>query len=109
MRSKSGESSVIPLVLKFGGELLEDATRLGAVVSTIARVLASRPANAPGLVIVHGGGHEIDAALKVAGIDNLFETLEMVRDSIARDEHPRQLTGQRVLYRKHFHSPTRFQ
>jgi acetylglutamate kinase len=60
-----------PLVLKFGGELLEDPARLGAVVSAIARV-----APGPGpvslvtpVVIVHGGGKEIDAALKAAGIE----------------------------------------
>jgi acetylglutamate kinase len=54
-----------PLVLKFGGELLEDAARLQTVVGTIAR-LARRPVP---LVVVHGGGKEIDAALKAAGIE----------------------------------------
>ena len=54
-----------PLVLKFGGELLEDPARLATVVSAIARVAAS---GTP-VVIVHGGGKEIDAALKAAGIE----------------------------------------
>ena len=53
------------IVLKFGGELLEDTSRLQAVVSAVAE-LASR--GLP-LAIVHGGGKEIDAALKVAGIE----------------------------------------
>ena len=54
-----------PLVLKFGGELLEDPSRLQAVVGAIDRIAArSIP-----LVIVHGGGKEIDAALKIAGIE----------------------------------------
>ena len=54
-----------PLVLKFGGELLEDASRLQTVVGAIARIAArSIP-----LVIVHGGGKEIDAALKIAGLE----------------------------------------
>ncbi|HUR33631.1 MAG TPA: acetylglutamate kinase [Vicinamibacterales bacterium] len=52
------------LVVKFGGELLEDASRLGAVVGAITGIAAR---GLP-LVIVHGGGREIDAALKVAGI-----------------------------------------
>lgn len=52
------------LVLKFGGELLEDPARLAVVVSAIGRI-AKR--GGP-LVVVHGGGKEIDAALKVAGI-----------------------------------------
>jgi acetylglutamate kinase len=53
-----------PVVLKFGGELLEDPARLAAVVGAIARVAPSTP-----LVVVHGGGKEIDAALKAAGIE----------------------------------------
>lgn len=54
-----------PLVLKFGGELLEDRAHLANVVAGVAAIAA---AGAP-LVIVHGGGKEIDAALKVAGIE----------------------------------------
>jgi acetylglutamate kinase len=50
-----------PLVLKLGGELLEQPARLGAIAS----VIAATPAP---LVIVHGGGREIDAALARAGI-----------------------------------------
>ena len=54
-----------PIVLKFGGELLEDVARLRTIVDAIATIAAR---HVP-LVIVHGGGKEIDAALKVAGID----------------------------------------
>jgi len=54
-----------PLVVKFGGELLEDAARLQGVTASMARVAAQ---GTP-LVVVHGGGKEIDAALKVAGIE----------------------------------------
>ena len=54
-----------PVVLKFGGELLEDASRMSAVVASVARIAAT---GAP-LVVVHGGGKEIDAALKLAGIE----------------------------------------
>lgn len=53
------------VVLKFGGELLEDGSRLPIVVSAIARAAKQ---GVP-LVLVHGGGKEIDAALKAAGID----------------------------------------
>lgn len=55
-----------PLVLKFGGELLEEPSRLGTIVSALARIVREMPA---GVVIVHGGGKEIDAALKRAGIE----------------------------------------
>jgi acetylglutamate kinase len=53
-----------PLVLKFGGELLEDRAYLTTIVSAV-KTIASRAA----VVIVHGGGKEIDAALKVAGLE----------------------------------------
>ncbi len=54
-----------PLVLKFGGELLEHRARLDIVVGAVASV-ARR--GVP-MAIVHGGGKEIDAALARAGID----------------------------------------
>ena len=53
-----------PIVLKFGGELLEDSQRVAALASTIARLSRHTP-----IVIVHGGGREIDAALARAGIE----------------------------------------
>lgn len=56
-----------PVVVKFGGELLEQPDRLQTVVAAMSRVAARAP-HVP-LVIVHGGGKEIDAALKVAGIE----------------------------------------
>ena len=51
------------LVLKLGGELLEqpeDVQRLAAGIASMARRAS--------LVVVHGGGREIDAALATAGI-----------------------------------------
>lgn len=54
-----------PLVLKFGGELLEDPGHLRAIVGAVSQIASSgRP-----IVIVHGGGKEIDAALQRAGIE----------------------------------------
>src|SRR6266545_2362394 len=57
-------TSARPLVLKFGGELLEDGAHLATVVSAIAAIAPAAP-----LVIVHGGGREIDAALKAGGLE----------------------------------------
>jgi acetylglutamate kinase len=51
--------------LKIGGELLEDRAHLASVVGAVTAIAA---AGSP-LVIVHGGGKEIDAALKLAGIE----------------------------------------
>jgi acetylglutamate kinase len=52
-----------PLVLKLGGELLEQPQDL----ERVARGIAALSKKAP-LVVVHGGGKEIDAALATAGI-----------------------------------------
>ncbi len=52
-----------PTVLKLGGELLEDPER----VQALARLVASIARRGP-LVVVHGGGREIDASLAKAGI-----------------------------------------
>ena len=54
------------MVLKIGGELLEDRSTLAAVVAVVGRTIH---ATTDSLVIVHGGGREIDAALKAAGIE----------------------------------------
>jgi acetylglutamate kinase len=58
-------SSIGPLVFKFGGELLEDRSRLASLASAIAGMAQQ---GMP-LVIVHGGGKEIDSALKASGIE----------------------------------------
>jgi acetylglutamate kinase len=52
-----------PIVLKLGGELLEQPDDLGRVARGIAALSARTP-----LIVVHGGGKEIDSALAVAGI-----------------------------------------
>jgi acetylglutamate kinase len=53
-----------PLLIKFGGELLEDRVRLTTVVDSVREISRHEP-----VVIVHGGGKEIDAALKASGIE----------------------------------------
>jgi acetylglutamate kinase len=52
-----------PIVLKLGGELLEETSRTRAVAAEIARAAAGMP-----VAVVHGGGREIDGALSRAGI-----------------------------------------
>ena len=51
------------IVLKLGGELLERPEDVARVAKAIATSVARRAA----LVVVHGGGKEIDAALAVGG------------------------------------------
>lgn len=60
----SPAQSDLPVVLKVGGELLEEPQRVAALADTIATL--SRNVS---LVIVHGGGREIDASLARAGIE----------------------------------------
>jgi len=52
-----------PVVLKLGGELLENAEATRVMADAIVRASRSVP-----LAVVHGGGKEIDAALAKAGI-----------------------------------------
>lgn len=52
------------IVMKIGGELLDDRTALEALAAAIAAIASARP-----LLIVHGGGREINSALATAGID----------------------------------------
>lgn len=52
-----------PVVLKFGGELLEDPVKVKAIAKVVRQVARHLP-----LVIVHGGGREIDRGLAAAGI-----------------------------------------
>jgi len=74
-----GRTTRGPLVLKLGGELLEQPEDVERVARAIA-ALSPRPPGpvarnrklaepGPQLVVVHGGGKEIDAALAVAGIE----------------------------------------
>jgi len=53
-----------PLVLKFGGELVQSPSQ----VAMVAAVVRDWSARGP-LVLVHGGGKEIDKALRQSGIE----------------------------------------
>jgi acetylglutamate kinase len=57
------EPSSRTIVLKLGGEVLEEPRRMKAVARLIARI-----SKANTLIVVHGGGKEIDAALAQASI-----------------------------------------
>jgi acetylglutamate kinase len=52
-----------PVVVKLGGELLEQPADVARVAGGLARLAARVPT-----VVVHGGGREIDVALAAAGI-----------------------------------------
>ena len=73
-------------LLKLGGELLEDPGRLAEIAAVIAG--AAEP-----LVVVHGGGREIDAALKRAGIEKRQVEGLRVTDSATLDVVVEVLAG----------------
>jgi acetylglutamate kinase len=54
------------VVLKLGGELLEQRADVDRIAAGITRLAATGP-----LVVVHGGGKEIDAGLAAAGIQKV--------------------------------------
>ena len=56
--------SAPPVVLKLGGELLEEPARVLALAAALAKL-----SRTTALVLVHGGGREIDASLARAGIE----------------------------------------
>ena len=62
-RRRRAVRALTPTVIKLGGELLETATRL----RSLARVLADVASREP-LVVVHGGGREVDAEMARLGI-----------------------------------------
>jgi acetylglutamate kinase len=71
-------------VLKFGGELLEEPARTRALAGVVRKAAARGP-----LVVVHGGGREIDRALAAAGIakqqvDGLRVTDEATLDVVVQ-------------------------
>ena len=55
--------NVGPVLVKFGGELVETRERLDAVGAALVALAAEGP-----LVVVHGGGREIDAELARRGV-----------------------------------------
>ncbi|MEC8952742.1 MAG: acetylglutamate kinase [Acidobacteriota bacterium] len=53
-----------PVVLKLGGELIDTSEGLDGIATLIAQAAAQRP-----VVVIHGGGREIDTELARAGLN----------------------------------------
>ena len=87
-------------VLKLGGELLEEPDGRRDIATAICRLAAQSP-----LVVVHGGGREVDAEMTAKGIptravDGLrvtdADTLEVVVDVLAGRVNTRLVAAARV-------------
>ena len=61
---RSATSGVTPTVVKLGGELLETPSRLRGLARALADIASREP-----LVVVHGGGREVDAEMARLGIE----------------------------------------
>jgi acetylglutamate kinase len=75
-------------VLKFGGELVEDPVHVGALAVAVASLAADGP-----LVVVHGGGREIDVELMRRGIAKLAVDGVRVTDAATLDAVTAVLAG----------------
>jgi acetylglutamate kinase len=69
-----------PVVLKLGGELLEDAAAVRATAAAAAGLAGTGP-----LVIIHGGGRAIDAELRARSIEPRFVDGLRITDAPALD------------------------
>jgi acetylglutamate kinase len=75
-------------VLKLGGELLEDAGSICSVASAVVRLAARQP-----VVVVHGGGRQIDAELRARGLTPRFADGLRVTDDAALETVVSVLAG----------------
>jgi len=75
-------------VLKFGGELLEDAAAINTAAAGILRLSSSGP-----VAVVHGGGRAIDAELRRRGLTPRFADGLRVTDAEALDAVVTVLAG----------------
>jgi acetylglutamate kinase len=76
------------IVLKLGGELLEDAAAVKSAAAAIVRLAA-----AGSLVVVHGGGRAIDAELRKRGLTPRFADGLRITDGDALDAVVTVLAG----------------
>lgn len=78
-----------PWVVKFGGSLLSDEAARGAFLKQVAALRKKHP-----LVLVHGGGPEINAALEKMGVRSRWVDGRRVTDDAAMQVVEMVLSGQ---------------
>jgi acetylglutamate kinase len=76
------------IVLKLGGELLDDASAVQMAAAAIVRLAATTP-----LVVVHGGGRAIDAEIRARGNTPSFVDGLRITDQAALDAVVSVLAG----------------
>jgi acetylglutamate kinase len=78
--TKRWDSADVTTVLKLGGELLEDAAAMQAMAAAVQKLASRTP-----LIVVHGGGRAIDAALRAQGIEPAFVDGLRITDAATLD------------------------
>ena len=68
------------VVLKLGGELIEDAASTRSTAAAVAQLASKAP-----LVVIHGGGRAIDAELRARGLEPRFVDGLRITDGAALD------------------------
>jgi acetylglutamate kinase len=81
-------SGVAPTIVKLGGELLETPQRIAEVTAAIARLAGDGP-----VLVVHGGGREIDAECARRGITKVAVDGLRVTDAATLDAVVAVLAG----------------
>jgi acetylglutamate kinase len=75
-------------LLKLGGELLEDTAAMHAMAGAVRKLAANGR-----LIVVHGGGRAVDAALRVQGIEPAFVDGLRITDTATLDVVVSTLAG----------------
>ncbi len=78
-----------PLVIKVGGNDLDQPGFMGALAAAVARLSAARPC-----VLVHGGGRAISAVGQAFGLQPVYVDGQRVTDQAALDVAEMVLSGQ---------------
>lgn len=84
MSAQTQSSAKTPLVLKMGGRLLQDNTALDALLKVVAQLASQYP-----IVLVHGGGDQVDSWLATFG----FSTQKIDGQRVSPKEQMPVITG----------------
>ena len=85
----SGTDALAPLVIKVGGNDLDQPGFVGALAAAVARLAATQPC-----ILVHGGGRAINEVGRAFGLQPAYVDGQRVTDQAALDVAEMVLSGQ---------------